>query len=207
MSHPVITILPDAPVVKAQKLMVQEKIKQLPVVKNGKLVGIVSRNDILKTYPSSGTTLAVWEIASIIEKIKVKDVMISNVKTVTEDTPIEEAARVMVDCQINSLPVMRDSELVGIITQADLFNMMLEMLGARHTGVRFTTVMRNQPGEIAKITQAIYKKGGDITALSVFEGDSPSTFLFTAKVDGIEQDALQDVIKPLVIAILSISSK
>jgi acetoin utilization protein AcuB len=207
MSHPVITAAPDLQITKAHELMAHEKIGQLPVVKNGKLVGIVSKNDISKAYPSSVTSLAVWEIASLLEKIKVKDVMIKKVRTVTEDTLIEEAARIMVDGEISSLPVMRGAELVGIITQADLFNIMMEMLGARRPGVHFSVLISPQPGTMAKITRAIYEKGGDLTALSVFEGDSSSNFMLSAKVDGIEQKTLQKLIKPLVISLLEIGTK
>jgi acetoin utilization protein AcuB len=206
MSHPVITVQPDTQITKAHKLMAQEKIHQMPVIKNGKLVGIITEKDILKAYPSSVTTLAVWEIASLLEKIKVKDVMFKDVQTVQEDTLIEEAARIMVDNGVSSLPVTRGDELVGIITQADLFNIMLDMLGARRPGVHFSVLIPPQPGQIAKITRAIYEKGGDITALSTFEGDSSATFMLSAKVDGIEQLALQQLIEPLVIKLVEIGT-
>lgn len=206
MSRQVVTVQPDVQITKAHKLMAQEKIQQMPVVKNGKLVGLVSERDILKAYPSSVTTLSVWEIASLLEKIKVKDIMVKNVLTVQEKTPIEQAARIMVDNKISSLPVMRGDEVVGIITEADLFNVMLEMLGGRRPGVRFSVSMPYKPGQIAKLTQAIYEKGGDITALSTFEGDTSATFIITAKVDGIEQQALQALVEPLVISLLDIST-
>lgn len=206
MSHQVVTVQPEVQITKAHKLMAQEKIQQMPVVKNGKLVGLVSERDILKAYPSSVTTLSVWEIASLLEKIKVKDIMVRDVLTVQEITPIEQAARIMVDNKIGSLPVMRGNDVVGIITEADLFNVMLEMLGGRRPGVRFSVLMPYKPGQIAKLTQAIYEKGGDITALSTFEGDSSATFIITAKVDGIEQQALQELIEPLVISLLEIST-
>jgi acetoin utilization protein AcuB len=204
MSHPVITIPPSFPITKAHELMARENINQCPVVKNGKLVGLVTEKDILKAYPSSATTLAVWEITSLVEKIKVEDVMIKQFQTVEEDTPIEVAARVMVDHKISALPVLRGKELVGIITETDLFKIMLEMLGARRPGVRFSVLMKNQPGEIAKLSQAIFKNGGDITALSTFEGDAISNFLITMKVDGIDEKALQKLVEPLVISLLTI---
>jgi acetoin utilization protein AcuB len=207
MSHPVITVQPDLQITKAHELMAHEKIGQMPVVKNGRLVGIVSKNDILKAYPSSVTSLAVWEIAALLEKIKVKDVMVKTVRTVQEETLIEDAARIMVDNVISSLPVMRGKELVGIITEADLFNIMLEMLGARQPGVHFSVLIPPQPGQIAKISKAIYDKGGDITSLSTFEGDSSATSMLSVKVNGIEQKTLQKLIKPLVITLLEIGTK
>lgn len=206
MSHPVFTVQPDTPITKAHELMAREKIHRAPVVKNGKLVGIVTENDIQKAYPSSATSLAVWEVASLIENIKVKDIMIKNVKTVQEATSIEEAARVMVDNKISALPVMRGQELVGIITETDLFRIMLEMLGARHPGVRITVLMPYQPGEIAKLTQAIYEKGGNITALSTFEGDTAADFMMTVKVEGVDLKTLQKLVEPLVTKLLEIGT-
>lgn len=206
MSHPVFTVQPDTPITKAHELMAREKVHRAPVVKNGKLVGIVTENDIQKAYPSSATSLAVWEVASLIENIKVKDIMIKNVKTVQEATSIEEAARVMVDNKISALPVMRGQELVGIITETDLFRIMLEMLGARHPGVRITVLMPYQPGEIAKLTQAIYEQGGNITALSTFEGDTAADFMMTVKVEGVDLKTLQKLVEPLVTKLLEIGT-
>jgi len=204
MSHPVITVQPNTPITKAHELMAHENINQCPVVKNGKLIGMITERDILKAYPSSATTLAVWEVASLLEKIKVEDVMMKEFQTVHEDTPIEEAARILTDHEISALPVLRGKELVGIITEADLFKIMLEMLGARRPGVRFSVLMAYQPGEIAKLSQAIYKNGGDITALSTFEGDTASNFLITMKVDGIEEGKLKEIVEPLVLQLLNI---
>lgn len=204
MSHPVITVPPNIPITKAHELMARENINQCPVVKNSKMVGLITEKDILKAYPSSATSLAVWEIASLIEKIKVEDIMLKSFQTVEEDTPIELAARILVDHKISALPVVRGKELVGIITETDIFRIMLEMLGARRSGIRFSVLMHNQPGEIAKLSQAIFSNGGDITALSTFEGDAISNFLITMKVDGIEEEALEKIIEPLVIRLLSI---
>jgi len=87
-----------------------------------------------------------------------------------------------------------------------LFKIMLEMLGARRPGVRFSVLMAYQPGEIAKLSQAIYKNGGDITALSTFEGDTASNFLITMKVDGIEESKLKEIVEPLVLRLLNIGT-
>ena len=206
MSYPVFTVKPDLPITKAHELMASEKIHRAPVVKNGKLVGIISVNDILKAYPSTATSLAIWEVTSLLEKITVKDIMIKDVRTVQEETSIEEAARIMTDNKISALPVMRGKDLVGIITETDLFRIMLEMLGARHPGVRFSVLMPYQPGEIAKLSQAIFEKGGNIVALSTFEGDSTANFMMTLKVEGIEQAELKQVVEPLVISLVDIST-
>ena len=204
MSHPVITVQPNTSITKVHELLANEKIQQVPVIKNSKLVGIVSEKDILKAYPSPVTSLSVWEITSLLEKIHVKDVMVSPVRTVKESTPIEEAARIMVDNMISSLPVMRDNELVGIITKSDLFRIMFEMLGARYPGVRITVELPNQPGQIAQLTQALYEKGGTIISLSTFEGDTSGSGLITIKVDGLSQEGLKEIVTPLVTELVDI---
>ena len=101
--------------------MKRAHIRRTPIVKDGKLVGIVSDKDVLNASPSPASSLSVWEMNYLLSKIKVKDVMTKVVLTVTEDTPIEEAARIMADNKIGGLPVMRAGQGAGIITETDLF--------------------------------------------------------------------------------------
>ncbi len=119
------------PIVDALNLMKSEQIRRAPVVKDNNLIGIVSDDDLLNASPSPVTSLSVWEINYLLSKITVSDVMTKNVLTVTEDTPIEEAARIMADNKIGGLPVMRDGNVTGIITETDLFKIFLELMGAR----------------------------------------------------------------------------
>lgn len=199
MTRPVITIRPETTMPDALDLMRKEHIRRLPVVnKNGELVGIVTEADLQKASPSEATSLSIYEITYLLSKLTVDRIMTRKVITTTEDTPLEEAARLMADNGIGGLPVLRARDVVGIITETDLFRIMLEMLGARHPGVRFSVLMPYQPGEIAKLTQAIYQQGGNIVALSTFEGDSAANFLMTVKVEGIEEKALKKLVEPLV---------
>src|SRR5512139_3125988 len=155
MSRPVITISPEMPIVDALELMKRDRIRRTPVVKDGKLLGIVSNEDLLNASPSPATSLSVWEINYLLSKIEVKDVMTKKVLTVTEDTPLEEAARIMADNKIGGLPVLRDGHVVGIITETDLFKIFLELMGAREPGVRVTAIIPEVRGQLAKLTQAI----------------------------------------------------
>ncbi len=198
MSHPVITIPPDMPVVDALNLMRTEHIRRTPVVKDGKLVGIVSDKDLLNASPSPATTLSVWEINYLLSKITVEEVMTSDVITVTEDTPIEEAARIMADNKIGGLPVVRDGKVVGIITETDLFKIFLEMMGARIPGVRVAILVPNVKGELAQLTKAISDAGGNIIALGTFAGDDPSTALITIKLSGLNEEEVKEALKDLV---------
>ena len=94
--------------------------------------------------------------------------------------------------------------MVGIITETDLLKIFLEMLGARETGVRMNVLVRNQPGEIVKLSQAIFKENGNIIALGTFSGDDSSTYNVTLKVVGPPQERLQAIIEPLVLKVKDI---
>jgi acetoin utilization protein AcuB len=199
MSHPVLTIHPDLSLQEALKLMREEHIRRFPVVDNhGRLVGIVSERDLLHAAPSDVTSLSIWEINYLLSKITVKKVMTRDVITIPEDTPLEEAARLMADHKIGGLPVVRAGELVGIVTETDLFKIFLEMLGGRETGVRIAVLVPNEPGELTKLTKTIFEAGGNIVALGTFLGESSKNREVTIKVAGVDGKELISKIEPLV---------
>jgi acetoin utilization protein AcuB len=199
MTHNPVFIRPDLPVTEAQTLMKREKIHHLPVLdKDQKLVGIVTEKDLLYASPSVATTLSVYEMTSLLAKLKVEKVMSKDVVTATEDVPLEEAARIMADRRIGGLPIMRGTTLVGVITESDLFRIFIELFGARQKGVRVSVTMPNQKGELAQIAAAVAKSGGNIIALGTFLGEDPSSGRCTLKVDGIPLETLRSVLTPIV---------
>jgi len=204
MSKPVITIPPDLPITEALNLMKKERIRRAPVVKDGKLVGIVSDIDLLNASPSPVTTLSIWEMNYLLSKVTISEVMTANVMTVTEDTPIEQAARIMADNKIGGLPVLRDGHVVGIITETDLFKVFLELLGAREPGVRVTALIEDQPGQLAHVTQAIAEKKGSFIAFGQFTSEDPTNKIITFKVKGLTQDEVKKAIAPVVKKILDL---
>ncbi len=204
MSHPVITIQPEMPVIDALTMMKREHIRRAPVLKDGKLVGIVSDKDLLNASPSPATSLSIYEINYLISKIQVKDVMSKKVVTVSEDTPIEEAARIMLDSKIGGLPVVRGEAVVGMITETDLFKIFSELMGARRMGVRVTALIRDQPGEIARVTKAIASQDGNIIAFGQFAGEDTSNWMIVFKVDGMTEPQLRGIVEPLVLRLVDI---
>jgi acetoin utilization protein AcuB len=194
MSHPIISIASDMPVHDALNMFRREHIRRAPVVKDGKLLGIVSDHDLLNASPSPASSLSVWEMNYLLSKITVSEVMSKKVLTVDETTPIEEAARIMADNKVGGLPVMRDGHVVGIITETDLFKIFLELMGAREKGIRITALIEDNPGQLSKITEAIAKAGGNFVAFGQFSGEDPSTRLVTFKVDGIKKDVAKKAI-------------
>ena len=204
MSHPVITIPPDMPVVDALNLMKRERIRRTPVVKDGQMIGIVSDKDLLNASPSPATSLSVWEMNYLLSKITVKDVMTKDVLFVSEDTPIEQAARVMADNKIGGLPVLRSGHVVGIITETDLFKILLEMMGAREVGVRVTALLEEQRGQLARLTKTISEAGGNFIAFGQFSGEDPSNRMVVFKVTGLDQEEVKRLTEPLVQRIVDI---
>lgn len=206
MSHPVITIPPDMPIVDALNLMKRERIRRTPVVKDGKLVGIVSDKDLLNASPSPATSLSVWEMNYLLSKIQVKDVMTKKVITVDENTAIEVAARIMADNKIGGLPVMRNGEVVGIITETDLFKVFLEFMGARESGIRVTALVHEERGQLARMTKTIADAGGNFIAIGQFQGEDPTNRLVTFKISGLDEARVKELTEPMVEKIIDIRS-
>jgi acetoin utilization protein AcuB len=197
MSHPIISIAPDMPVHDALDMFKRERIRRAPVVKEGKLIGIVSDKDLLNASPSPATSLSIWEMNYLLSKITVSEVMTKKVLTVKEDTPIEEAARIMADNKIGGLPVLRDGHVVGIITETDLFKIFLELMGAREKGVRVTALIEEKPGQLAQITNTIAELGGNFVAFGQFTGEDPSNRLVTFKVSGPSKEEVKKAISAI----------
>jgi acetoin utilization protein AcuB len=205
MTHPVITVEPDTPVQEALNMMRRENVRRMPVTDSaGHLVGIVAERDLLHASPSDATSLSVWELNYLLSKIVVKEVMTKDVVTITEDTLLETAARIMADRKIGGIPVMRDSKVVGIMTETDLFKIFLEILGARKAGVRLTVMVPNKPGELAQITKAIFDLGGNIIAMGTFLGEDTESTELTIKVEDVDAEALRGAIEPMVSRVIDV---
>ncbi len=197
-----VTIRPDMPVAEAQALMRGKKFHHLPVVDREKrLIGIVTEKDLLYAAPSPATSLSVYEISYLLSKLTVDKVMTREVITVGEDTPLEDAARIMADRNVGGLPVMRGPLVVGMITESDLFRVFIELLGARQVGVRVTMLIPEKKGELAEIASAIARAGGNILAFGSTVGEDPSNMQCMIKVGGLPRERLVGLLQPLVLKI------
>jgi acetoin utilization protein AcuB len=204
MTRPVITVPEDMTVPDAINLFKREHIRRAPVVRGGKLVGFVSETDLLNASPSPVTSLSIFEVHYLLNKITVEQVMRKNVATIGGDTPIEEAARIMADNKIGGLPVVEDGFVVGIITQTDLFKILLEMMGARESGCRVTVLIPDKPGQFAKIGKAFGELEANIIAMGTFAGKDSSNRTVTFKVQGLSADQVREIVTPLVVEVLDI---
>jgi CBS domain-containing protein len=130
MTQSVISAQPDSKLSTAKGLMKEFGIRHLPVVEHGRLVGIISSGDIREAAPSDATTLSVWELNYLWDKITVGEVMTHKVISVDADEPFVDALRLMVARKFSSLPVVRQDVLVGILTETDVFHKIIALAEA-----------------------------------------------------------------------------
>lgn len=141
---------------------------RLPVCSDGKLVGILTEADVMKVSPSPATTLSVYEINYLVSKVKVSEAMTKSPVTVSPDDTVEYAVLVMRDNKIGGVPVMDGDKLVGIITESNVFEALIEMLGFRRAGVRITIDVPDKVGVIAQIADLIKQHGISIISLATY---------------------------------------
>ncbi len=176
---------------EAYRLMRENKIRHLPVLdEDEKLVGVVTRTDLLHASPSSATTFSVFEVNYLLANLHVSEVMSSPPITVTEDAPLEEAAKVMVRKKIGCLPVMRNGTLVGLLTETDVFETLVEILGSADASLRVTVRVPDEQGVLARVAGVIAKQGGNICSVARFRANDPEYCFITFRTEGVEEQVL-----------------
>ncbi|HOJ93024.1 MAG TPA: CBS and ACT domain-containing protein [Dictyoglomaceae bacterium] len=172
MTKDPISVSPDTSILEAWKIMQNSQVRRLLVIDKGKLVGIVTERDLRSVSPSRATSLSIFEINYLLEKLKVKEAMTSNPITVDADAPIEEAALIMKNNKVSALPVIEEGKVVGIITESDIFRAFIEMLGEGKRGLRYMLRIKNTPGEIAKVVNLMAERGINIMSMATFPAES-----------------------------------
>ncbi len=198
MSRNPVTILDTASIDDGIHLMRERKVRRLPVLDaSGKMVGIVSDKDLLHAAPSPATSLSVYELHYLLAKLTIKQVMSSPVISVGAETPVEEAARVMADNKIGGLPVVQGDKLVGIITETDVFKILVELLGARTAGIRLTVAVTEGKGVLAKISQALAELGANIISVVTYAGQDANQRLIMMKLSDCDAASVRDAVARL----------
>jgi acetoin utilization protein AcuB len=187
------TISPDQTIPDAHEIMKQNGVKRLPVMKKGKLVGIVSKEDILRASPSKATSFSMGEITYLLAKTKISMIMTKNPVTISSKALLEEAAILMRDNGVGFLPVVDDNKLVGIITESDIFDSFIELLGFRERGTRLTIEAVDEPGTMSNLTRIIGECGANITNVAVYRGTNGKS----AVVIGVNSLNTADIEKSL----------
>lgn len=174
MSTNIVSITPQTTVPDALALMEEKGIRRLPVVDNNRLVGIVTLLDLVRASPSPATSLSVWELNYLLAKLPVKDVMAKNVYSVEPLMPIDAAAALMREKRIGGLPVVDNGNVVGVITETDIFTAFMDMLGVNRGGLRLTLELPDKSGALAEAANLFRNFGVNIVSVTVLPSDAES---------------------------------
>jgi len=166
MTPKVITVDKNDSLGSALRLMRENRIRRLPVVSGGKLVGIVSDRDLKGALPSRATSLDVWELHGLIDRLKIGDIMTKNVITTTPGATIERVAMIMMEKKIEGIPVLdAKGSLVGIVTEGDVFRALTEVTGVSQKSTRISLLIPDTPGSIMEVADLVRAKGGKIFSI------------------------------------------
>lgn len=196
MSRNIISVFPDASISLAFKLMREQHVRQLPVVEDGTLVGMVTESLLNEVSPSKATSLSIYELNYILEKTKVSDIMEKNVITCSEDMTIEEVALLMNENDINMVPVIDKSRKIkGIITRNDIIASFLDILGARGKGSRIVLYGKDKPGTLAGISALVSSHNYNIVHIINFPTDNPEESEIILRLDTVVEPAFLEELK------------
>jgi acetoin utilization protein AcuB len=199
MKRDPITISPETGILEASRLMRQYRIRHLPVVRAGKLVGILTDRDLKRVAPSPATSLSVYEVNYLLDRLEAREVMTKEVVTVTPKTTVEDAARLLLAHKIGSLPVVEGQTLVGILTETDVLEAFVEAMGVRGSCSRVEVVVEDAPAALYAIGEIIKERGGDIvsimTARATYKGEDHKIMIVR-----LETDEPEEVVKAIELA-------
>ena len=182
MKKDLVTITKDERMTVARKILKEKNIRHLPVVDGKKLIGLVTNMDIRKAEASPATSLEIRELHYLLDKLTVGEIMTRNVITISPDISIEEATILLHDNKIGCLPVVEDGNLVGIITENDVMEILIEVLGMKEKGSRLEVVVDDKPGALADITRIIKESNVNITSVVTDISDEPGKRVIAFKL-------------------------
>lgn len=205
MTRKVIYISPETTIAHAADLMREQDIHRLPVIENDKLVGLVTEGTIAEASPSKATSLSIYEMNYLLNKTKVKDVMIRDVITVSRFASLEDAVYLMFKHKVGILPVVDNEQLYGVITDRDVFAAFLHVSGYGEEGVRARFLAENKAGELEKIIKLIAEQGHNIIS-TVQIATKAGNVAIEVQIEGkVDCDQLQSIFKEAGVHVESIT--
>ncbi len=166
MSKNVITVDENDSMSDATKLMKENRIRILPVLKRGRLSGVITDRDLKRASASDATSLEIHELLYLLTKIKIKNIMTEKPITVNPQFTVEESAEILLENKISSAPVVDDEgRLVGVITQTDIYKVLISLTGVKKRGIHFAFKIEDRPGSIREVTDVIRNYDGRLASI------------------------------------------
>jgi len=199
MSKNVITVEEEDSMQHASSIMREHKIRMLPVMRKGELVGIISDTDLKRASASDATMLDIHELLYLISRIKVHEIMSRNPITVPDDYTVEETAEVLMEHNISGVPVTdSDGKVVGVITRHDIFKILMSLSGLGKKGIQFAFQIDDTPGSIKLLADVIRKYEGRIASiLSSYEYAPEGKRIVYLRIYDIDRSILPELVKEL----------
>lgn len=201
MTKNVITVTPDTSMMHAAKLLKEHNIGRLPVVNDkGELVGVVSDRDIKAASPSKATTLDVHELYYLLDELRIKDIMVAKAIVCKPTDTVEHCALLMNENNIGGLPVVDEqNRVVGVITDTDVFRVLIAITGVRHGGVQLGLTLSTQDGALMQVLDDLRAAGARIisilTALDSIEANTREVYIRMLPMDRAKEDAIVEMIR------------
>ncbi len=177
MNRQVITVNAADTMLDATRALKEHDIRMLPVMRDGNLVGVVTDRDIKRASASDATSLEAHELLYIIANIKIDEIMTRDPITVSHDHTVEEAAEILLKNKISGAPVVGAAgELMGIITQTDIFRVLISLTGVGKRGIQFAFKLADRPGSIKEVADIIRSYGGRMTSILTSYEQAPKGY-------------------------------
>ncbi|MFV8211611.1 CBS and ACT domain-containing protein [Streptococcus pluranimalium] len=192
MTSKVIYVSPDTTVAHASEKMKAQDLRRLPVIENDRLVGLITEGTMADATPSKATSLSIYEMNYLLNKTKIRDIMIRDVITVSQDASLEDAVYIMMKHKVGVLPVVDNDQLYGIITDRDIFKAFLQVSGYGEEGVRLNILLNDTIGSLEKVVRVISDHGLNIYR-TVVANHKSGKILVEIQIEGqTDTQALQE---------------
>ncbi|AND78846.1 CBS and ACT domain-containing protein [Streptococcus pantholopis] len=190
MTKKVVYVSPDTTVAAAADMMREQDLRRLPVIENDRLVGLVTAGTMAEASPSKASSLSIYEMNYLLNKTKIRDIMIKDVVTVSQYARLEDAIYIMMKHRVGILPVVDNGQIYGVITDKDVFKAFLEVSGYGEEGVRAVILADDSIGVLAKVVDTITNENLNIKHTVIASRKSGKTVI-EVQIDG--QVAIEDL--------------
>ncbi len=208
MTRNPLAVTPKTTLPEIEDIFRERRIRRVPVTDRGTVVGIVSKHDVMVSKPSPATSLSRWETNTLLDKLTAREIMTCPVISTRRDCPLEEAARILLEKKFGAMPVVEEGELVGIITESDIFRFLVQMLsGGDEPGLRFVLRVERNAGVLAQLATIVNDNGGAIVAMATINETGGTHKQVLVKEEGGDVANMRAALRQVDIEVLDVRAR